>query len=393
MAAPRLAIITTHPIQYYAPVFRQLVVDGVVEPRVFYTWSQSASGDLFDPGFGKRFSWDIPLLDGYDHEFVPNVARRPGVGFFGIRTPTLVPRIEAWGADAVLVYGWNNASHLGAMRHFKARRPVFFRGDSTLLDPVSAHRRALRRLVLRWVYRHIDVALAVGQNSRDYFRHAGVPDHRIAIAPHSVDTERFALGGADAQARAEGLRTELSIPADAMVVLFAGKFVPKKSPELLLNEVLRIGGAVHLVLVGNGEREDRLRRLSQGKPFVHFVPFQNQGAMPSVYRLGDLFVLPSAGPGETWGLALNEAMACGRAVMASDRVGGARDLITNGKTGWIFAAGQPESLRAALLDAVGMGRAGLAVLGAQAQQRVVNWSTAEAARCIGAAVAAGTAGR
>jgi len=59
------------------------------------------------------------------------------------------------------------------------------------------------------------------------------------------------------------------------------------------------------------------------------LPFQNQSRMPVVYRLGDLLVLPSA-YGETWGLAVNEAVACGRPVLVSDRVGCAADVVEPG---------------------------------------------------------------
>jgi len=58
--------------------------------------------------------------------------------------------------------------------------------------------------------------------------------------------------------------------------------------------------------------------------------------MPVVYKLGDIFCLTSQGPGETWGLAVNEAMACGKAVIVSDRCGCATDLVKSGNNGFIF---------------------------------------------------------
>jgi glycosyltransferase involved in cell wall biosynthesis len=70
--------------------------------------------------------------------------------------------------------------------------------------------------------------------------------------------------------------------------------------------------------------------------------------MPVVYRLGDLFVLPSS-HGETWGLAVNEALACGRPVLVSDRVGCARDVV-NPSCGAVFAAHSPDSLSRSLSE-------------------------------------------
>ena len=329
----------------------------------------------------------MPLLDGYDHEFVPNIARNPGTDhFWGLRTPRLNQSIGKWGATAVLVFGWNSASHLQALRHFKGRMPVFFRGDSTLLDRGSAWRRAARRAFLTWVYRHVDVAIAVGANNRDYFRWCGVPEGRIGFAPHAIDTKRFADPDGIDDLQAARWRTELRIPAGARVILFAGKLISKKAPELLLEAFFRSNLSAHLVFVGSGALEPELRRRAAGRETVHFLPFQNQQLMPAVYRLGDVFVLPSCGPGETWGLALNEAMASGRPVIASSKAGGARDLVIAGSTGWVFESGEVEALASTLRIACDCDREKLAALGLAARQRSDLWSIESAAAGIEKAV-------
>ncbi len=383
MQRMKLAIVSTHPIQYYAPVFRTLAAYDTLELRVFFTWSQAADRALFDHGFGAEVKWDIPLLDGYAHQFVRNVAERAGSHHFrGIRNPTLVDEIEAWRPDAILVYGWNSHSHLQALRHFKGRIPVLFRGDSTLLDESSWWRTLLRRGFLRWLYSHVDVAIAVGSNNRDYFAWCGIPIQRIAFAPHSVDTVRFAADAASQQNLAREWRARLGIRAEAIVFLFAGKLQVKKNPGLLLDAFRRLKARAHLIFVGNGEVEAELKEEATTSDNVHFLPFQNQSLMPVVYRLGNVFVLPSQGPGETWGLALNEAMATGRAIIASSKVGGARDLILPGTNGWIFESGDRVALERALGQAADRGSAGLAAMGNAAQALSVRWSTEESARAI-----------
>jgi glycosyltransferase involved in cell wall biosynthesis len=379
----KLAIVSTHPIQYYAPVFRTLAAYDALDLRVFFTWSQAADSPLFDHGFGAEVKWDIPLLDGYAHQFVRNVADRAGSHHFrGIRNPTLVDEIEAWRPDAILVYGWNAHSHLQALRHFKSRIPVLFRGDSTLLDQSVWWRTLLRRGFLRWLYSHVDVAIAVGSNNRDYFRWCGIPSRRIAFAPHSVDTMRFAADAADQESRAQEWRARLGIHPGAVVFLFAGKLQSKKSPDLLLDAFRSLKPGSHLIFVGNGEVEGELKARVTGSDNVHFLPFQNQSLMPIVYRLGNVFVLPSRGPGETWGLALNEAMATGRAIIASSKVGGARDLIQVGTNGWIFESGDRHALGRALGEAADCGPAGLAAMGNAAHTLSARWSTEESARAI-----------
>ena len=134
----KLAIITTHPIQYNAPLFRLLTERSKISIKVFYTWGQTKEGLVYDPDFKKEFKWDIPLLDGYEHEFVENISSNPGAGNFkGIINKDLIERIEQYNPDAILVYGWSFKSHLQVLRWFKGKKKIIFRGDSTLLDEVK----------------------------------------------------------------------------------------------------------------------------------------------------------------------------------------------------------------------------------------------------------------
>jgi glycosyltransferase involved in cell wall biosynthesis len=388
MQSLRLAVVSTHPIQYYAPIFRALAASTVLKPRVFYTWSQTASGAIADAGFGRSIEWDIPLLAGYEYQFVPNVARRPGPDhFWGLQNPTLNQTIAEWRPNAILVFGWNSVSNLSVLRYFKGRVPVFFRGDSTLLDGSSAWRRTARRRFLSWVYRHIDVAIAVGSNNRDYYLWCGVPPARIAFAPHGIDVERFGDRDGFHESRAREWRLELGIAPESRVVLFAGKLIPKKDPLLLLGAFVASGCGGHLLFAGNGALEEAIRHEAGDRRNIHFLSFQNQQVMPAVYRLGDVFLLPSRGPGETWGLALNEAMASGRPVIASSMAGATRDLVREGINGWHFQAGSLEQLSTLIRKAVMAEPDRLKRMGGAAQEDSRKWSTEAAARAIEAAIA------
>src|SRR5690606_37765332 len=120
----KIAIVSTHPIQYNAPWFRLLAKEFNVDLNVFYTWSQSEKGSKFDPGFGKSITWDIPLLDGYNYKFIKNTSKEPGSHHFtGISNPTLIKEIEQWKPDAILVIGWSFKSHLACLRYFKKKVP------------------------------------------------------------------------------------------------------------------------------------------------------------------------------------------------------------------------------------------------------------------------------
>jgi glycosyltransferase involved in cell wall biosynthesis len=372
----RLAIVTTHPIQYYAPLFRLLAKSPELELKVFYTWSQSGSGAKFDVDFGKMVEWDIPLLDGYDYAFVPNAAKDPGLHHFnGIRNPVLIPDIKKWKADILLVIGWNFRSHLACMRYFKGRIPVLFRGDSTLLDEKPGLKRKLRRIFLKWVYTKVDYALYVGKNNHDYFHIHGLREDQLLWIPHTVDNERFkGSGGLEQEARA--WQKDLGINDDDLVLLFAGKLEPKKDPEFMIRLANEIPDPrLKLIIAGNGKLEAELKRKASADKRLIFLDFQNQQKMPVVYRLCDIFVLPSVGPGETWGLAVNEAMACKRPVIVSAKCGCAPDLVKEKITGWVFEPGSVGDFKIkAAVEYLLNDRSVLHSMGEQAWQRLQPYS-------------------
>lgn len=346
----KLAIITTHPIQYNAPVFRLLTSRGKITVKVFYT---SGEESKFDKGFGKKIRWDVPLLEGYDYCLVENRAVDRGSHHYkGIDNPSLIKEIEEWGAEAILIYGWKFRSHLKAIRHFKTKIPVIFRGDSTLLDEQPGVKQWLRRMLLTWVYKHIDLALYTGKNNKQYYLAHGLKEHQLQLAPHAVDNERFGNWTPEQENSLQNWRKELGIKEEEFIILYAGKLLLKKNPQLLvaLGKALNNYGDIRMLIVGNGDLEKELKEaLQKDRKFI-FLDFQNQQLMPLIYRLADVFILPSKGPGETWGLALNEAMACGLPVMASEQCGGAVDLIKEGENGIIFSPQDIEKVKKYVME-------------------------------------------
>lgn len=337
----KLAIIITHPIQYYAPIFKLLSDRKKIRIKVFYTWEQSQK-KVFDKKFGREIKWDIPLLEGYDYTFVKNISKNQGShSYKGIDNPTLISEIKEWQADAVLVFGWKFKSHLKVMRYFKGKIPVYFRGDSTLLDEAGGIKSKLRRFVLTQVYKNIDFAFYVGTNNKNYFLKHGLKENQLIFAPHAIDNERFFDETGKYQQNANEWRKELGFCESDIVFLFVGKFEPKKNP-LLLIEVAKKFPEYKFLFVGNGELEIEMK--SKAGTNVFFLPFQNQSLMPVVYRLGDVYVLPSKGPGETWGLAVNEAMACGKTVLVSDKVGCAVDLVKDTEGCYMFESDNLDDL-------------------------------------------------
>jgi glycosyltransferase involved in cell wall biosynthesis len=334
----RIGFVVSHPIQYFAPLYRRLGRRDDVEIKVFFTW-HAGGQPVEDRGFAQKIEWDIPLTDGYDFELVPNTSSNPGpYSFFGLRNPTLLDRVMAWRADVVHVSGWAWYSHLQLLRTLRRRRiRTLFLGDSHLLDGAPAGARGLvKSALLRCVFSWPSGFLVVGSANRAYYRRFGVDLARLYPCPHSIDVRRFSEPAAAMEQAASRWRSELGIAPEQKVLLYAGKFEPKKRPIELMRAVAQLrDSSVVLIMVGAGELQGEINSLAAADPpLFRVLPFQNQTRMPIVYRLGDIFVLPSAS-GETWGLAVNEALACNRPVIVSDRVGCAADVIDS-SCGWVF---------------------------------------------------------
>lgn len=340
----RLAVIITHPIQYYSPLFRFMGTNPEVEVKVFYTWSQTKD-EVFDKNFGKTVKWDIPLLDGYEFEFIDNVSKSPSsLHINGIINPGLIPAVTKFEPSSILVFGWNHKSHLELMKHFKGKVPIYFRGDSTLIDDMPALKAVARKLWLTRVYKNVDYAFYVGENNKAYYRKFGLKEEQLIHAPHVIDNHRFyEPGGVNYSRDADEIRTDLGYASTDTVILFVGKFEPKKNPLLLLQAARKLP-QFKFLFVGAGVLEKELKSRAESLTNVSFMPFQNQSVMPVTYRIGDIYVLPSQGPGETWGLAVNEAMACGIPAITSDKVGCTPDLIREGVTGYEFRSNDLHDL-------------------------------------------------
>lgn len=339
----RIGFLVSHPIQYYTPIFRALASQ--CDLTVFFAHRQTAEQQA-RAGFDVAFDWDVDLLSGYESGFLANVARQPSTDRFGgCDTPGVAGEIAQGRFDAFVVSGWGLKSYWQAARACRRLRvPVLVRGDSQLGSQRNLAVRLVKGLVLPELLRRFDGFLYVGQRNRAYLRHYGVPDHRLFFSPHCIDNDAFAAGSADARQK--------MIPRDrrgSRHVLFVGKLVARKHPVDLVRAVARLSErSVDVAFAGSGELEPALRKIAaEVNVRANFLGFVNQSELPTVYASADLLVLPSDGR-ETWGLVVNEAMACGVPAVVSDAVGCGPDLVEPGTTGATFRCGDVAALAGAI---------------------------------------------
>lgn len=343
----RLAIFTTHPIQYQAPWFRALSVVPTLDVEVVFSYRPEA--DEQGKGFGKGFRWDIPLLEGYRHrtlaaarlaEATPAIVRRWALGIAGV--------LDDIRPDAVLILGWQELSLVRALLACKRRGiRVIMRGESNALKP--------RPLAATWLHRGYlslcDGFLAIGESNAQFYRNAGVASEKIRVAGYCVDNARFAEEARRLRRERAAIRQAWSIPADKSCFAFVGKLEAKKRVRTFLEGLhfARRGGAdVHGLVVGTGaDMANAVEFVEANRLPVSFAGFLNQSEIAKAYVAADAIVLPSDF-GETWGLVVNEAMATGLPAIVSDRVGCANDLVIDGETGLVVPFADVHALGAAV---------------------------------------------
>jgi len=374
----KLGILSTHPIQYYSPLYRELAARPGIDLTVYYAHRATAANQA-EAGFGVAFEWDIPLLDGYHYEFLPNISPKPSSGTYrGCDTPAIAEIIHRERFDAFLVHGWYTRSYWQAMRAcWRTGTPLMVRGDSTLLMQQGWVRRLAKWVSHRRFVPRFDAYLVVGQRAREYYLAYGADPERMVPCPHFVDNERFAQAAAAARFERVARRKEWGLPADATVVLFAGKFIPKKRPLDFVRAVAAAGSPIVGLMVGDGPLRPEIEALiaATNAP-VRLAGFLNQSQIPISYATADALVLLSDGT-ETWGLVVNEAMACGLPAVVSDRVGCAPDLVIPGETGYVYPVGNVPALTRCLRELAQPGRA--TQLGAAARTRITGYTVTAAA--------------
>ncbi len=380
MEKPNIYFIVSHPIQYFVPLYKYLAKNETVNTKVFFLSDETVKGGI-DKQFGVKFTWDIPLLEGYDYAFVKNASLKPSInnGFWGIFNPGMIVNLWRLPKGMVIVSGWNFSSYwVCYFFAFLFGHSVAIRCEAPAFK--EAHRKGIKKHIRKLLIGKIllnglvDKCLYVGQQNKAFYKHFSIAEEKLVFSPYSIDNERFKSGVALYDKWEQ--RKHLGIEPDDFVILFTGKFTPVKRPIDLVKAFHKLDLLKRrLVLVGDGVLKDEMSMYIENCKVagVHFTGFINQRELPKYYALADVLVLCSES--ETWGLSVNEAMACGLPIIVSDTVGCAEDLVHSGLNGFIFLKGDVDSLTRALQSISGQ-RNGISNMGLESE-RIINDYTIE----------------
>lgn len=347
----RLAVVVSHPIQHFAPWHREVAQRNNVDLKVLFCCDWGVT-TYRDPDFGVDLAWDVPLLDGYDHQFLP-IARRPEqLSFRSVDNPTVGAALDAFRPDVVKLFGYAYATTWRVAAWARRRRvPVLLYSDSNASVRHRLPKRAIKALVVGGFYRFVDGAMFVGDNNRRYHQRYGLPDERLFEGMLPVDVKRLLGSVPDVSEARTEVRRQLNIPQNSRVVVFSGKLIARKRAEDLIyacGALCRAGLLVDAILLGDGPDKALLQQLAAdvAPGRVHFVGFVNQRAIGRYYAAADALAVPSSY--DPHPLVVTEGSSFGLPVLASDKLGciGDADTVRPSQNSLIHRCGDVVGLAA-----------------------------------------------
>ncbi len=341
----RLAVVVTHPIQYYAPFWRALAREPALSLHVLFA-SRIGVDKIWDPEMNAEVAWSTDLTAGYSHEFLPEAASIKQTGFV-LDNPSVGAALSRIRPDAVILHGYSSKTLLRALLWCKLHRArTLLTADSSAHGAPQGWRRRLKLLVAPRLLRRYDAALTMGDRSEAHLASLGFPASRMFRTPTMMDDAFWRARETRAQLRAQQ-RAALGLGPAVFVVLAASKLSPRKRIGDLIAACAGLGGA--LVIAGDGELRAQLEaEAARRNVDARFLGFVNIDALPALYAAADVFAHPAES--EPYGMVALEAAIVGLPLVLSDETGaiGPTSIARPGENTLVFKCGDVPALTDAL---------------------------------------------
>ena len=335
-----IGVVTPTPTPYRDPFWNVVASLPGVRLHVYYCAARTSDRPW-------SASWEMR----YDHDFL-DVDRRVSAGR-AWWNPRFRKRLGEAAHDALIIGGYNHPAMITAMRFARRRgTPYFLMSESHLNEPRTLWRRIVKRPFVRWVVTGAAGCFPTGTWAREYLVHYGADPARMWFVPNVPDVEALDSRAREFAACRAELRRERAL-GDGPVVLFVGRLVPFKRVDLLIEAfaAARRPENARLVIVGDGvlrqDLESLARRLGIADR-VDFRGFAEPSTIPAWFAAADVMALPSVG--ETWSVALLEALASSIPVVTTDTVGAAADSVNDPVVGSVVTSGDVRAFSAALAE-------------------------------------------
>ncbi len=342
----KLAIVASHPIQYWAPVYRSLMRQPSLQIKVFYV-AENGAEEYFDREFNCLVKWDRPLTEGYPSEFL-----RPGFtlddfGFFSVDANNVKQALTNFQPDFLLINGYGHRVNWRSVFARVANMKVMYISDSNSKDIRAPWKKTIKKILLSRFFKRVDYFLTTSPSNTEYLIEHNADARKFVAAPLPTDIEWLKKQQQKiTNEQIVKLRKKLNISDDHKIVLYAGKLVAHKRPEDVIRLIYELKNEkVSAILVGSGEQQASLRELTAELGLlsrVVFAGFVNQSGLPNYFCLADVLVFPSSK--EPYGLITSEVLPFGLPILAADNIGAVGASIREGVNALLYPCGNIDRL-------------------------------------------------
>lgn len=356
----RTGLLAGSPVPFKVPLYRRLAASPELDLTVVYGSTLGIRAIRPEwAGYGNDVRWDTDLLGGYRSRFLRRANHNKGYGvrFTQLTHPDVVPLLLAEHFDVLWLEGYSSLTQLLAIgtQHLQ-RLGLVLREEQTLLHPRTLARTVFKEAALRALFKWVDAAVYISRENRRWLEHYGLDSDRLFWSPYAPDTDFFAGEAERLRGQRAPLRAEFGFHEDAgPIIVTASRLVEAKQPEMVVEAFRRVRAELRcgLLIVGSGPQEGQLKAMVEREriPDVHFAGFLNQSQVSRAYAAADIFALLSKS-GETFGIAVAESMHFGLALLVSDKVGSAPDLVGEGSNGFVVYRDDVKEAAASLKQLV-----------------------------------------
>jgi len=377
----KIAIVNSHPTQYFGPMYRYLNQNPSLEITALYC-SDVNIRKSYDDQFNEIISYDNDILSGYNVKFLgTRYSKRKIGGFWSLIVPEIWKEIKNGEYNVIWIHGYSFCAFIIALfagKFFKKK--VFLRGETHLNLKRKFLKQKLHEFLVRFLFKFYDGFLAIGTANKEYYEAMGVSQEKIFLVPYTIDNDFFKVqrDNNDQVKQSTLKKIDKSLPT----LLFASKFMKRKNPMLLLeaSKILTDKNFHHnMVFIGSGEMLPKMMEYISNHQLNHIFleGFVNQSQLPKIYAESDIFILPSEN--EPWGLIVNEVMAAGMPIVISSEIGCSKDLVKEGINGYTFETNNLDELVLHLEDMISNSEK-TKLMGEKSKHIISKWSYAECSK-------------
>jgi len=351
MNLPKVAVIISHPIQHFCPLFVNYAKSTEWKIKVFFASSVGLNIYL-DRDFHKEIQWPNLNLSHFDHVFLNNGETLPINS--KLYAEDLERQLNNYEPNAVLIFGYIQKLQRQAYKWAKSnKKKIFYFSDSELRHHRPWYKKFVKNIILNTYYKNIDAFLTIGDANEAYYRSYGVPDYKLFRSAYPIDVQVFEEAYKNKKQLNVELRQNFSISDKDVVISVVGKFVSWKRQIDIIKAISLLDDKydnIKLFIIGSGMKEEFLKneakKIKNNK--IIFTDFTVPNDLSKYYAATDIYIHPAEK--EPHSVAISEAIYMGCPIIISDKCGsyGPNDDVQNSYNGFVYHCGNIDELAQAI---------------------------------------------